>query len=801
MPLLLFRNARVEGPFGFDGHGPIELVAKGLGKDLLDGYLVSLAPRHGDPRIHVVDLGGAQGNFLVVVLVLQIHFHLGDLGGPVLDFLGHLFLRGHVVPQVRLLEFDGRDLPLFLLGLVVGFLGLDLFLVGLGLVLHLLGLFDALGGLLRQFLLVDFLQRDLVRVPPLVQVDEHLLQDALLFLELVELVPDVGELRLLRLAHGTLVIAQNGDLPVGIVVFDDLLGRGQPAPAGIVFRLEEFRLQRPGCVVGTKDLGREPVHELLQVVVEHGGIDAVKDLLRLFLPGAKGLEIRKDLVSHPAVLVVHGSAKVDRLLEQHGILTEKLEFDFLVVPTLLVGVKVEMLDAERAASDRVGLLVGVLFPTDTKGQPVYHPRRGGQLLDLLVLGLEVGLVGLANVGDLVAQLGGLVVLESVRFSLEGRLRRQLHVLGLVVDVFFPRGQPLSPWVVPNVAPGVSGNVAPRHGGALRQVERDLFRRHPRLELSHLGMLPASPKGTGGFHVVVPDLFYVPVDPGVPESEHGLVAVVLVGLALLVRDGFLDDLLFLQVLSDGSEIAFLKVLDHVAPAQCLLEIGKEVVDENLGSLWVPQVHSLGIHGRKEGGSFLLGRVQIDRFSVVFHSHPVRHVGIGKGDPGMFHLYPLASRGRLLGVPPQKGLHRVLEAFRLVEFFQFLLGSRSRRPRHLFGLFRRLGRRQRRQRRYPIRFARLALSFGGGGSLLFCGVGGGFGLFCGGGGFGLFRGSLFHCYAIVIAIAIATVVVLVTFLNDFCLFLPSILGGHGRQRHVVVVVGAHGGWRQLPIRVIA
>ena len=53
------------------GHvdGPAELFPLRLVVDLLDGHLVLLAPGHRDPGVEVVQLGGSQGDRLVLLLV------------------------------------------------------------------------------------------------------------------------------------------------------------------------------------------------------------------------------------------------------------------------------------------------------------------------------------------------------------------------------------------------------------------------------------------------------------------------------------------------------------------------------------------------------------------------------------------------------------------------------------------------------------------------------------------------------------------------------------------------------------
>lgn len=49
-------NLLIELPVRRNRHGPVELVAHRLGKDLFDWDFVPLAPCHRDSRIHVVEL-------------------------------------------------------------------------------------------------------------------------------------------------------------------------------------------------------------------------------------------------------------------------------------------------------------------------------------------------------------------------------------------------------------------------------------------------------------------------------------------------------------------------------------------------------------------------------------------------------------------------------------------------------------------------------------------------------------------------------------------------------------------------
>ena len=60
--------AASELELGFDRHRPRELGQERLGEGLVDGHVVPLAPGDRDPRVVVVDLGGAERDVLEPVL-------------------------------------------------------------------------------------------------------------------------------------------------------------------------------------------------------------------------------------------------------------------------------------------------------------------------------------------------------------------------------------------------------------------------------------------------------------------------------------------------------------------------------------------------------------------------------------------------------------------------------------------------------------------------------------------------------------------------------------------------------------
>ena len=108
-----------------------------------------------------------------------------------------------------------------------------------------------------------------------------------------------------------------------------------------------------------------------------------------------------------------------------------------------------------------------------------------------------------------------------------------------------------------------------------------------------------------YHVVISNLFQMIIHNGKSILVHGLISIFLVGLAFFVRNGLANNLLFVQVLANGFKVALFEILNDMTTSQDGLEVSKEILDENLGRLGVSQVHSFGIHGRKECCSIGVG----------------------------------------------------------------------------------------------------------------------------------------------------------------------------------------------------
>ena len=73
MCLLPFASQRSELPVWLVTHRPIELGLQICLEDLLDRYILELAPADGDSWVHVVDSAGSEGDRFVIFACLKLH--------------------------------------------------------------------------------------------------------------------------------------------------------------------------------------------------------------------------------------------------------------------------------------------------------------------------------------------------------------------------------------------------------------------------------------------------------------------------------------------------------------------------------------------------------------------------------------------------------------------------------------------------------------------------------------------------------------------------------------------------------
>lgn len=257
-------------------------------------------------------------------------------------------------------------------------------------------------------------------------------------------------------------------------------------------------------------LGRQPLHNGRQVLVEVRGRERLEDVVVVGLARAEGLQA---LVNALARLAVRG--KVHRLLEEHRVFAEELELNLVAV---LDVAEVQVLLAQRAAAHGVGLVLALLA-AHAQGELVDDPHGHAHLALALVLGHNLVVVVAAHLVDAVLELDGLAVLFSVALALEGRRGGQHDVLDAVLHVFVPRAQPRDAGVVAHLHPGAAGQVAARHGRVHAKVDGHALGEGPLLQLARLGVVAAPTKQPRGLHVEVAHLLQTAVDDGVAALQR------------------------------------------------------------------------------------------------------------------------------------------------------------------------------------------------------------------------------------------------------------------------------------------
>mmetsp|Transcript_44536 Transcript_44536/g.93173 ORF Transcript_44536/g.93173 Transcript_44536/m.93173 type:complete len:672 (+) Transcript_44536:195-2210(+) len=576
--------------------GPLELGEERLVEDLGDGEVVELAaPRHGDARVEVVGLGRAERHPRELLLDLLLRLHLAHPRLQPLDLLLELvLLRARLAPELL-----AR----------LGDLLLDLGLLGV----------------------------------------------------------DAVHLRVEALAHRLAVVAQDRHLVVGVVVELELR-RLRPRVLRlhrVPRELEELLVERERRVVGAEHLGRQPGHEALEVLVEAARVELVEDVVLglLALPLRRLLDQpRHDLAHLEEVFALRGAdegdagvllplegallvvgAQLEEVLVLDAVLAEELEEDGRA---LRVPVQRDVLAAQAAAADGVGLLRGVLLVARADREVVDEPQRHVLLHLQRRLGPQPLGDLLPDLDHVLLELARLLELLAVRLALEGRAGGHEDVLELAVDGVLVEGHPRRLVLVHHRRPRVPRQRAPRGARLHRAVDRDRLRLDHALHLAHLGVLAAAAEEAGGLDAEVSVLLEVGVEDHVDVGGLERLARLLdLGLLLLGQRLLLLPLL-VNVRCDRLEVALLEVLDHVVLSEGGLEGGPKVFDEHLLCGVVGLDHR-GVHGRDR---LLLAR-QVHRPPVVPHLDAVGLVLRGEDDAVVLEEAPLLAVGqRLLLLPP-------------------------------------------------------------------------------------------------------------------------------------------------------
>mmetsp|Transcript_24663 Transcript_24663/g.41360 ORF Transcript_24663/g.41360 Transcript_24663/m.41360 type:complete len:345 (+) Transcript_24663:655-1689(+) len=343
------------------------------------------------------------------------------------------------------------------------------------------------------------------------------------------------------------MVAKDGDLTVGTVVEEELLFDGLEVGRHLL----ELLLKSDTGVEGTEDLGGEASHLGLEVSVEHGRSELVKQIVRRLLALDEGLEVLVDRLDH-----------LDLLLKQHTVLTKERQLHDKVIH------QGDVLDTQRAAAHSVSLVLA-LFVSDTESEVVDEPKRCGPLaLKGVSWRSKLGHVSASDVADVARELACLLELLEVRLALETAGRREPDVLEMVVDVLLPEGEPGDFIVVDDGAPFFRVAFVIDHGtvaawvdagrdelardrdlDALGDVESDIRGLDAGLEHACLWVLSTTQEETRRFDLKVADAFLPVVDVDPAKGLCDLEVESLFQVLLFLAASLLDLLLSQQVRPD------------------------------------------------------------------------------------------------------------------------------------------------------------------------------------------------------------------------------------------------------------
>mmetsp|Transcript_98783 Transcript_98783/g.274924 ORF Transcript_98783/g.274924 Transcript_98783/m.274924 type:complete len:373 (-) Transcript_98783:506-1624(-) len=279
-----------------------------------------------------------------------------------------------------------------------------------------------------------------------------------------------------------------------------------------------------------------------------------------------------------------------------------------------------MLNTQRAAAHRVGLLLRVLLTTDSERQLV-DEIRGCCLLPLYdVLACLQLLVALADFSDAPKKSPCPVILQHVRLPLQPACRCKTHVLCLPQQTVLERGYPLDSVLVHDVFVGMARHANDSgHACVLRNVDDHALWKGPLLQQPLLWMLSASTEKLWRFQLESAQLFTDTVDERIREPR-GL-SIVLLLECLLLFLGTVEPFLTLLLAMNRNvvKVALADVLDDGVLWKDGLECLPEILQENVLRLVVAALH------RSEISCDFLGLwIQLHWLPIVLDGYAVRLV---------------------------------------------------------------------------------------------------------------------------------------------------------------------------------
>lgn len=359
------------------------------------------------------------------------------------------------------------------------------------------------------------------------------------------------------------------------------------------------------------------------------------------------------LLEHLQVLE-HLPLHRELVVEANAIFAQKVEDDRVGLAER------DMLKLERAAADRLSLVVGILLVAGSQRELVNQVHGCGALPVRHDIALHLLVVIGTDPGDVLLELAGLLKLLEVGLALDSTVGGQHDVLVVAVDVLLPHGKPGGLVVVLDRLPSMTlGRLG--HLGVLADVDGDLLGQDALLDSSRLGMLATATEEAGRFDAGVAYLFFPPIPLAVQKWRLDLVSLSLFGLLLGRWSRLLGITNALVVLKDLGEVELAELLDVDLltivglGTSCVLEVLLEIVKKVLLEHRILHVLGRVEHGAKKGGHLLRINVQVDRLSIIQEPDVLWQgfVRRREDDAIVFQCCPLDAVILLLGgVPPSE-----------------------------------------------------------------------------------------------------------------------------------------------------
>lgn len=215
----------------------------------------------------------------------------------------------------------------------------------------------------------------------------------------------------------------------------------------------------------------------------------VKDVVAVCLGGLlEHLEVLEHLPFHGELVV-----------EANAIFTQKVENDRLGLAER------DVLKLERAAADRLSLVVGILLVAGSQRKPVNQVHGCGALPVRHDIAFQLLVVVGTDPVNVLLELAGLLKLLEIGLALDSAVGGQHDVLVVAVDVLLPHGKPSGLVVVLDRLPSMAlGRVG--HLGLLADVDGNLLGQDALLDSSRLGVFATATKKAGRFDAEIADLF-------------------------------------------------------------------------------------------------------------------------------------------------------------------------------------------------------------------------------------------------------------------------------------------------------